>query len=133
MLLGEVARSRLPAWRILAGLELRLTDDEPLQPDVCGWRAERMPSLPSQPYVTSVPDWIGEVPCRPFYKREKLAVYAASGVPHVWWIDPVEQTLEVYRLGDDHRWLDVRLFQADARVRLEPFAAIELDLAALWG
>jgi hypothetical protein len=47
-------------------------------------------------------------------------------------IDPIAKTLEVHSLGDDRRWRDVRIYEGDARVRAEPFAAIELDLSALW-
>lgn len=42
------------------------------------------------------------------------------------------KTLEVHTLDDDHRWRDVRIYEGDTRVRAEPFAAIELDLSALW-
>lgn len=122
-------------WWILNEPELHLDAFEPLQPEICGWRKERLPELPETAFFTLVPDWICEVlsPSTEARDRnEKLPIYARHGVRHVWLVDPAEQTLEVYTLGDDNRWLDVRLFQADARVRIEPFAAIELDLAALW-
>jgi Uma2 family endonuclease len=65
-------------------------------------------------------------------RNKKLPIYAAHGVSHVWLIDPTAKTLEVHSLGDDRRWRDVRVYEGDARVRAEPFAAIELDLASLW-
>lgn len=46
-------------------------------------------------------------------------------------LDPVDRTLEVYRL-DAGRWLDAGRHQGDARVRVPPFEAIELELEALW-
>jgi hypothetical protein len=57
---------------------------------------------------------------------------ARCGVRHVRLVDPIAKALEVHALDDDHRWLDVHIYEGDARVRAEPFAAIEIDLSALW-
>ena len=61
----------------------------------------------------------------------KLDVYAAWEVRHAWIVDPDAFTLEVYRL-ERRAWVRVGLWSGEARVRAEPFDAIELDLAALW-
>jgi Uma2 family endonuclease len=106
-----------------------------MAPDLAGWRVERMPSLPEAAHFTLAPDWICEVLSRStetVERTKKLPLYAAHGVPHVWLIDPIAKTLEVHALGDDHRWRDVRVYEGAARVRADPFAAIEIDLAALW-
>jgi hypothetical protein len=47
-------------------------------------------------------------------------------------VNPLEQTLEVYRLTHE-RWLQLAIHEGPAVVRAEPFDAIELDLALLWG
>jgi Uma2 family endonuclease len=65
-------------------------------------------------------------------RGKKLPMYAAHGVRHVWLIDPIAHALEVHTADDDRRWHDVRVYEGDARVRAEPFAALELELAALW-
>lgn len=94
-----------------------------------------MPALPETAYFTIAPDWICEVLSKPTEsvdRNEKLPIYAAHGVGHVWLIDPLAKTLEVRSLDDDHRWREVRVYEGDVRVRAEPFAAIELDLGALW-
>jgi Uma2 family endonuclease len=122
-------------WWILFEPELHLISLEPMSPDLAGWRVERMPALPETTYFTVAPDWICEVLSRSTEtvdRSKKLPIYAAHGVCHVWLIDPITKTLEVHSLGDDRRWRDVRVYEGDARVRAEPFAAIELDLAALW-
>jgi hypothetical protein len=46
-------------------------------------------------------------------------------------VDPVERTLEVYRLADAH-WSLLATNSEDERVRAEPFDAIELELGLLW-
>ncbi len=122
-------------WWILFEPELHLVPLEPLVPDLAGWRVERMPTLPETAYFSLAPDWVCEVLSRSTEsvdRNKKLPLYAAHGVRHVWLIDPIARTLEVHTLGDDHRWRDVRVHEGNVRVRAEPFAAIELDLAALW-
>ncbi|MBC7977190.1 MAG: Uma2 family endonuclease [Myxococcales bacterium] len=122
-------------WWVLFEPELHLVPLEPLVPDLAGWRVERMPTLPETAYFSIAPDWVCEVLSRSTEsvdRNKKLPLYATHGVRHVWLIDPVAKTLEVHTLGDDHRWRDVRVHEGNVRVRAEPFAAIELDLAALW-
>jgi len=122
-------------WWILDEPELHLVQLEPLAPDLAGWRVERMPTLPETAYFTLAPDWICEVLSKStenLDRTKKLPLYAAHRVSHVWLIDPIARALEVHTLGDDRRWRDVRIYEGDARVHAEPFAAIELDLASLW-
>ena len=122
-------------WWILDEPELHLVPLEPMAPDLAGWRVERMPELPETAFFTLAPDWVCEVLSKSTEnvdRNDKLPIYAEYGVKHVWLVDPIAQTLEVHSLGDDARWREVRLFVGDSRVRAEPFAAIELELGALW-
>ena len=54
-----------------------------------------------------------------------------NGVTHAWLVDPVVRTLEVHRL-DGETYRVVGVWRDAARVRAEPFDAIELELGALW-
>lgn len=122
-------------WWILDESELQLEAKVPIVPDLAGWRLERMPALPETAHFAVVPDWVCEVLSRSTEKLdrdEKLPYYAAHGVRHAWLIDPVDKRLEVYTLDDDRRWRGVRVYEGDTVVRADPFAAIELDLGALW-
>lgn len=122
-------------WWILDEPELHLVPLEPMVPDLAGWRVERMPQLPETAFFTLVPDCLCEVLSKSTEnvdRNEKLPIYAEQGVRHVWLVDPIAQTLEVHALGDDARWREVRVYAGDARVRAEPFAAVEVELAALW-
>ena len=65
-------------------------------------------------------------------RKLKMPFYAAAGIPHLWLIDPLAMTLEAYRL-EGARWLLLRTWAGEDRVRAEPFDAIELRLPALWG
>lgn len=103
-------------------------------PDLAGWRQERY-AAPRRGPLTVVPDWICEILSPGTTRRdraEKMPLYAAHGVRHLWIIDPVLQILEVYRLRDG-AWTSVATHVADAKVRVEPFDAVELDLTQVWG
>lgn len=122
-------------WWILHEPELVLVPLEPIAPDLAGWRVERMPALPETAHFELPPDWICEVLSKStetLDRTKKLPLFAAAGVKHVWLVDPIARSLEVHTLGDNGRWRDVRIYEGHARVRAEPFTAIELDLAGLW-
>jgi Uma2 family endonuclease len=120
-------------WIILFEPELHL-GSEIVVPDLAGWRRERMPKVDDGAFFTLAPDWICEVTSSSTGKLdrvEKLPLYAREGVGHAWLVDPRARTLEVLRL-EHARWTIVGTWADGARVRAEPFDAIELDLAVLW-
>jgi Uma2 family endonuclease len=121
-------------WLILDEPELHLLGDI-LVPDLAGWRRARMPAIVAdEAYFVLAPDWIAEVvsPSSAKYDRtDKLAIYARERVGWVWIIDPIVRTLELLVL-DESGWRLGGAWRDDARVRAQPFDAIELDLAILW-
>lgn len=121
-------------WILLFEPEVHLAADV-VVPDLAGWRRERMPAVVADlPYFELAPDWVCEVmsPSTEKYDRtDKLRLYARSSMPWVWLLNPLTHTLEVLRLHEGS-WLLHQTFRDDARVRAEPFDAIELDLAILW-
>jgi Uma2 family endonuclease len=120
-------------WWIAVEPELHLGGDV-LVPDIAGWRRERVPEYDPGAFWDTEPDWICEV-LSPFTGRldriRKLPNYATHQVGHAWLIDPVQQTLEVFRLAEG-RWLLVAAHEGDDTVRAEPFDAIDVPLAELW-
>ena len=122
-------------WWILDEPELHLVELEAVVPDLAGWRVERMPELPEEAFFTLPPDWVCEVLSKSterLDREEKLPLYAEHGVRHVWLVDPIAKTLEVYTLGERGRWRDVRHHRGDEHVHAAPFEAIELALSDLW-
>lgn len=120
-------------WVILYEPEVHLAEDV-LVPDLAGWRRQRMPEMPHVAAFDLAPDWVCEVlsPSTAKLDRgEKIPVYARERVGHVWIIDPLQQYLEVLRL-DGATYRVVGTYFTDARVRAEPFDALELDLTVLW-
>ncbi|HYD47098.1 MAG TPA: Uma2 family endonuclease [Terriglobales bacterium] len=130
---GRGSGSGPGGWWILDEPELHLGPDV-LVPDLAGWRIERMPQVPNVAAFTLAPDWVCEVvsPSTVRIDRvQKMQIYAREQVPHLWLVDPLAQTLEVYHL-DGQRWMVQATHSGAARVRAEPFAAIELELDRWW-
>jgi Uma2 family endonuclease len=120
-------------WWILDEPELHLGEDV-LVPDLAGWRRERMPRVPKVAGFRLAPDWVCEVLSPGTAMRDraiKMPIYAREGVGHVWLLDPDARTLEVFRRMEGG-WMLVAVHARAAKVRAEPFDAVELDLAPLW-
>jgi Uma2 family endonuclease len=120
-------------WWILDEPELHL-GPHILVPDLAGWRRERLPEIPDVAYFELAPDWVCEVlsPSTARLDRvEKLPIYAEFKVAWAWLLDPAARTLEVFGL-DQGSWRLEGSWADDAHVAAAPFAAVELELGALW-
>ncbi|MBN9681531.1 MULTISPECIES: Uma2 family endonuclease [unclassified Corallococcus] len=121
-------------WLFLPEPELHLGKDV-LVPDLAGWRRERVPKMPDVVGITMAPDWLCEVlsPSTARLDRfRKLPIYAREGVKHVWLVDPLQYTLEVFRLLEGSHYLLVGTHQDSETVHAEPFEALPLELRVLW-
>jgi Uma2 family endonuclease len=136
MLLGgpfDLGEGGPGGWLIVDEPELHLGNDA-LVPDLAGWRRERMPEMPHTAAFTLAPDWVCEVlsPSTAVMDREKkMKAYAREGVSHLWLVDPLQQSLEVYRL-EARRWNRQAHWRGGATVHAEPFTVLPLKLATLW-
>lgn len=120
-------------WWILVEPELHL-GSEAMVPDLAGWRRERMPVMPDVAYFDLVPDWTCKVvsPETGILDRtRKMPVYAREGVSHLWIVDPVLRTLEVYRL-ESGRWFVASIHGGNDAVRAEPFQEVEFEIGRWW-
>ncbi|KYG08906.1 hypothetical protein BE21_20880 [Sorangium cellulosum] len=126
-------------WVLLNVPELHLGPrPDKVVPDLAGWKRERMPDAlgdeDTPAHYDVAPDWVCEV-ISPRTERvdrgKKMRIYRREGVGHVWLLSPLLRTLEVYRL-EGGRWVLLETYEEDAKVRAEPFDAVELDLAAIW-
>lgn len=84
--------------------------------------------------VTIRPDCVSEILSK--NKRndliKKKRVYHRHQVGHYWILDPVEETLAVYRWHSDG-YVEVLIADGTETVRAEPFDAIELRIGVLFG
>lgn len=119
-------------WIILAEPELHL-GPHVLVPDLAAWRRERLPELP-ETCIAVAPDWVCEILSPATARKDrvlKLPIYAEQGVAHAWLLDPLAQTVEIFRLENGH-WLLVATHGGDETMSAEPFAAAAIDLARIW-
>ncbi len=120
-------------WIILVEPEVGFGGDL-IVPDLAGWKEERLPESEEHNWISVIPDWVCEVlsPSTIRIDRiDKMAVYGQHGVPHLWFVDPVAKTLEVFGL-ESGAWVVRGLYGEDEKVRAEPFQEVELELSHLW-
>ena len=95
--------------------------------------AASMPARPEGAWTDLAPDWVCEV--SPGTRRiditDKRRLYAAVGVGHLWFVDPLARTLEAFALRDG-AWTLIASLKDDEEVRVPPFDAIAFPLSVLW-
>ena len=130
------AGGKLPGgWWIGTEIEVQLSPTHVYRPDIVGWSRDRVPERPRGTPIAIRPDWICEVlsPSNPGTDRvKKLNHYHQFAVPHYWIVDPMEEALSVFRWTAEGYLLVLAAGQ-EARVRAEPFDAVELSVASLFG
>ena len=129
----QVGQPAPGSWWIVYAPELHFGEDV-LVPDIAGWRRERMPQMRRVPFFTLAPDWVCEVlspSTATLDRKRKREIYAREGVEFIWLVDPDLRTLEVFR-RQEGQWVPRGTYSGEARIRAEPFEALELDLGALW-
>lgn len=125
-------------WVFLLKPRLELGDNI-LVPDLAGWKKERFPEKPDMDLISAVPDWICEIlsdGTAALIKTMKMPVYAKSGLPYLWLLDPRRRTPGVesfYELDfESGRWIwKGGQFEEDV-VKAAPFQEMELEFGALF-
>jgi Uma2 family endonuclease len=123
-------------WWILTEVDVEFATHEVYRPDVAGWRRERVPERPTGMPVRVRPDWVCEVLSPTTASRDlidKMQTLRQCEVPHYWVVDPEHATLTVYRWTKDGYVVALVTGKADRRARVEPFEAVEIDVALLFG
>ena len=122
-------------WWIGTEVEVEFVPTQVYRPDIVGWRRARVPDRPQVTPIAIRPDWICEVLSpsnRGTDRVTKLNHYHRFEVPHYWIVDPMEESLSVYRWTAEG-YLLVLAAGKEARVRAEPFEAVELSVGSLFG
>jgi len=100
--LGEV-------WE--APLDVRLTEDTALQPDLVFVASTRV-EIVREEFIAGAPDLVVEVlsaSTAVHDRATKLPIYAEAGVPEVWLIDSQAKTVEVLKLQGKKYFVEVTL------------------------
>jgi Uma2 family endonuclease len=120
-------------WWIMFEPEIHLGADV-VVPDVAGWRRERMPVFPETAWLDLAPDWACEVlspSTRRLDRLKKLPIYARERVPFTWFVDPLERTVEIFKLVGD-TWQLVHVYGGDEQMAVPPFEELTIDLRTMW-
>jgi Uma2 family endonuclease len=121
-------------WWLILDVDVFFGPHEVLRPDIAGWRRERVLALPAERPVKAIPDWVCEALSPGTAARDqgdKRAIYQRSSVPWYWIVDPINRSLQVYRLTTEGYLLDTSVGDRGL-ARLSPFEAVELELEALF-
>ncbi len=128
--------TRPGGWWFATEPTIRLSRHTVVQPDVAGWRRERMPNRPAGYPIPLRPDWVCEIMCDGDARRrdglQKRRIYADHDVPHYWLVDTERETLTVLKLTDQG-YVEVMTAERPGRIRAEPFDALELQVGVLFG
>ena len=128
--------SRPGGWWYATEPTIDLSMHQTVQPDVAGWRRERMPNRPAGYPITLRPDWVCEVMWDGDARRRdaihKRRIYADHGVPFYWLVDTERETLTVLALTERGYVEQLTAARAD-RVRAVPFDLIGLQVGVLFG
>ncbi len=126
-------RSGPGGWIFMVEPELHL-GPHVVVPDLAGWKRERLTPFPETAFIETPPDWLCEVlsPSTQAVDRiDKLAIYAAFGVGHCWYVDPIARTLEVLALSAG-KWVIAATFKNDDTITAPPFEVHTFSLDVLW-
>lgn len=112
-------------WIILIDLEIQL-GEHTIVTDLAGWKRERFPveeetNSISVLLIGSAKFFSVHLPAR---QSKKDAADTDHGVGHLWLMDPVAMSLDVFRLESGR----LGCFAENDKVRAEPFHEVEINL-----
>lgn len=120
--------------QVYSDLDCYFGPDDVRRPDVFFFSAQRLHLISGERKPHVAPDLCVEVlsPSNPGYDRtDKFDTYQAAGVPFYWIVDPIERTVEAYKLVD-RVYVRSGHGTGDDVLRLPPFPDLEIPLARLW-
>lgn len=121
-------------WWIFVEVDIRLTPNDVVRPDLVGFRRERLPRPGSVRPIDVIPDWICEIasPSTAAFDRvAKRTLYARHGVPYYWIVDPEARIIEAMELSGG-RWLELGAYEETAEARIPPFGDLVLEVGRLF-
>jgi Uma2 family endonuclease len=133
--LGPFADETGPGgWWILTEVSVAYEVHECPSHDLAGWRRERLRDPPNG-VIDLPPDWVCEIVSPGHERKDTVTIpllLQRHRVPWLWLIWPEERALIAHALdGDGYRAIATLNAAEHRRVRVPPFEALELDLAAM--
>ncbi len=122
-------------WWIITEGEVAYASGDCYLHDIAGWRRGRVPEAPTGRPVRIVPDWVCEVLSPSNWRNDTVVKFDACfrhKVGHYWIVDVEHRMLTVYKWHPDG-WIRLMTVEPGQRARLEPFEAVEFEVAVLFG
>lgn len=122
-------------WWIATEVEVQYEEGQVYRHDIVGWRRESLAERPRGRFVRVRPDWVAEVLSPSNASNDlvkKLRTLGRHRVPHYWLVDPERRTLAVMRWTPEG-YLTALAADETEIVRAEPFDAIDLHVATIFG
>ncbi len=116
----------------LSPFDVRLSPHDIIEPDLLFIRRERLDILNSGRYAMGAPDLVVEIispSSRKTDRGAKFDLYACSGIPEYWLIDPATRQVQLFVLREG-RYDEVAA--EEGRLRSEVITGFALDPAALF-
>jgi Uma2 family endonuclease len=121
-------------WWLITEAEIMLPWEQPVRPDLTGWRCERMPEVPDEFPIRLLPDWVCEVVSPSDRRRDtvvKYRDYARAGIPYYWLVDLKQRSLTALQLKDGHYVVQAEALQGRP-LQVEPFSLVEIAIEVLF-
>jgi Uma2 family endonuclease len=122
------------AGEVYADLDSYFGPDDVRRPDLLFFVSSRLHVLSATQKPQAPPDLCVEVlsPSNAGYDRtDKFDLYQMAGVPFYWIVDPMERTLEAYKLVN-HAYVRAGHGTGAESIALPPFEGLTIPLAKLW-
>ncbi len=122
-------------WWLMTEVEVLYANGDVYRHDAVGFRRDLHSERPAGFPIRERPDWVAEILSPGTARRDlgaKLRTLFADGVPHYWIVDPEHELLTVYQ-HQTQGYLVLLAAGISDVVRAEPFDAIEVSVAALFG
>jgi Uma2 family endonuclease len=122
-------------WWLMTEVEILLPWEQPVRPDLVGWRCARMPEVPDEFPISVRPDWVCEVVSPSDPRRDtviKYRDYARAGIPYYWLIDLKQRTLTALKLANEHYTVQAEAQEGSPLRQVEPFELAEIAIEVLF-
>jgi Uma2 family endonuclease len=103
------------------------------EPDICFFRKEVADQFTDEQLRFPAPDFVVEILSESTEERDrgvKMRDYAAHGIPEYWIVDPMQRTVEQYRINEHTYYLHQKV--AEGRLTASTIAGFSVDINSLF-
>lgn len=129
------ARKQPGGWWLATEADILLPGEQPVRPDLAGWRCERLSGFSFEPLIRIMPDWVCEVVSPGDARRDtviKRRDYARAGIPYYWLVDLRQRSLVALQLSGEHYAVQSEVREGSPQRQVQPFELVEIAMETLF-